>query len=466
MSDKKKKIKKKNKIIPIEIDANVSFTNESIAQNASIESTSSVIITDDVLDNILTIKDSSFTGIDNGDGTFGIKEIINFQKEYKLSDYYQGKPLSFLTLPKLQEFQDKNGVSTEQTYNYLKSEVLKNKDNPEELNSLVSHLLNSIGDHYDNSKSHAGVADSQLEVFDKLLNTSEDSEVKGLICGPIHEFMMILLQDCGINAVLLAGTSVGGGGHITMMYQRPDGKYVFNDYGKSMVLNASNILDAISEVSKNSATFEGNGYLTLEDGKTSYQKFAYRKENVFGEEMDKADYNNQSPFNHSISQNSSVRTNLEVSNQGNVSAQAGETVVYGNSSRKCETSLEFGYKKNGETNMFHSSQSIGAKVEHKQIKTTENGKNFFEVKGIVSYIQGTVGSQSYTDYYLQDVNNANIARNEEINADLKENNIKEITYNLPSDVIDFNASKIKSFALFTRASLGKEHTLAENDKLK
>lgn len=442
MSDKKE-------IKPLKVEMNLSYKDESIVHNADIISVQSTnVAVPDIKINV------------------NLEPYYEFNKTYNLVDYDTEEPHE-MDLIKLQQFYHDNGNSTEKTYEYLKSYILENKDNPKALNSAISHLLNNLEGFYDHYKSHTGVAKTQLEVFDKILKAPGGSEIDGMICGPIHEFAMNLLHECGIRAALPVGKSLEGENHCTLLYQGSDGKYVFNDYGKSLVLNSTNILDALREVSKNSGDFDCNGYLTLENGgKTSFQKFAYREESTFGHEMDKGDYNNQSLFEHSVSDNSAVRGQVEVSNFGNTSAEIGGTLAYGNSNVKQETSLTLGYKTSGETAMFHSSQSIGAKIEHKQIKLNDNGETFFEVKGIVSHIQGEIGGQDYGYAQQQErFSNAYDALNSAIKRDLADAGIEGESnyqgYLAPS----IKNTQISNLTAFIRAAWSKKNTLFQNDNL-
>ena len=318
-----------------------------------------------------------------------------FSKEYKSDDYFDRKDLKGIDLVDLRNVYLANGNSAEKTYQYLKDYITENKNNPEVLQKTVSRLLDNFVGMYDSNVEHKKVGENQTDILNKIINVPEDGELSGFICGSIHSFVMNALNDCGINAALLTGASIGGGNHATLLYQLKDGQYIFNDYGTNVVIEASNIKDAMREISKKSNSLESAGYLTLQtDGGNSYQEFAFEKEAAFGEEMDKRDYHSQTPFDIDMPVTPSVSGNLELSTNGNISAQAGGSLVYGNSVKNTETALTLGFKKNNETAMFMNSQSAGLKLEHKGLNT-DTGYSF-DVKGIMSYTKGTLGGCKYT----------------------------------------------------------------------
>ena len=317
-----------------------------------------------------------------------------FSKEYNSDDYFDRNDLKGIDLVDLKNVYLANGNSAEKTYQYLKDYITENKNNPEVLQKTVSRLLDNFAGMYDSNVEHKKVGENQTDILNKIINVPEDRELSGFICGPMHSFIMNTLNDCGINAALLTGAHISGGNHATLIYQLKDGQYIFNDYERSAVINATNIKDAIRQIAKNSNDLESAGYLTLQtDGGNSYQEFAFEKEAAFGEEMDKRDYHSQTPFDTDINATPSVSGNLELSTNGNLSAQAGGSLVYGNSVKNTETALTLGFKKNNATAMFMSSQSAGLKLEHKGVNN-ETGYSF-DVKGIMSYIKGFYTGPEY-----------------------------------------------------------------------
>ena len=110
--------------------------------------------------------------------------------------------------------------------------------------------------------------------------------------------------------------------------------------------------------------------------------------------MDKRDYHAESPFDSNISKTPHLKGSVEISANGNITAGAGGSVVYGNSVKTRETSLDIEVKKNNETEMFLESESVGVKLEHKGIN--ESTGVFFDTKGIASYTSGQLGGCEYT----------------------------------------------------------------------
>ncbi len=292
-----------------------------------------------------------------------------------------------LTVSQLKNYKNQ-GHNSENCYEYLKSYILNNKDNQELLQNTVSSILGDLQDSYDSEVTHKDIGASQTEVLDKILNTETGEELSGLICTTIHEFLMKTLNDCGINAVLLCGTN-DGSNHTTLLYQRSDGKYVFNNYSEATVIDAANIKDAIREVYK-SGKLESCGYITIIDENHSYQEFAMKDEAAFGNEMDKRDYNSETPFDFDINKKSSINGSVEISSVGNVTADAGVQIVKNEEMNPREAALSLQYKNTNESSIFHNSQSIGLKSEYKGInKKNDDSEVFFETKGIVSYTEGT-----------------------------------------------------------------------------
>ena len=400
-----------------------------------------------------------------------------FSKEYNPEDYFDRKDLKGIDLVDLKNVYQTNGNSPEKTYQYLKNYITENKNNPEILQKTISRLLHNFIDIYDSTTPHKKVGENQTDILNKIINTPEGEELSGFICGPIHSFIMNTLNECGINAVLVSGAAINGGNHATLLYQQSDGKYVFNNYGTNIVINATNIKDAIREVHKQSNDLESTGYITIKnDEKNSYQEFAFEQEAVFGNEMDKRDYHSETPFDQNIPARPYVQGNVEISTNGNISAEAGGSLVYGNSVKNSETALTLGFKKNNETAMFMNSQSAGLKVEH---KSTNNDTGFsFDVKGIMSYTKGTLGSCKY----IQDFTALLNAKNrmiKQIRSDLQQagfNNEKiesiveqpytseELSLGSTIEDTKFNFTP-QYLSTFFKGSVGKNTTLLKNDNI-
>ena len=408
---------------PTEINFDVAFKDEQIVSNGTVEKAVKV-------------------GSEDSSGSFTSTRIEVFFDEFgnlitttnTTSDI---KKADGLRLDDLHNVFVENGNSASVAYAHLKNYIIENKDNDEAIQNTISMLLGDLGMAYDHNKAHRKVGIDQVDVLDKILSTDKGEEVPALICGTIHDFAAQMLEDCGINACLLTGGQLPDGGpHATLLYQRSDGKYVFNNYSKSMLIDAPSMKDAAREVYKRSGSLESSGMISFKDkDNSSYQEFAFRDEAAFGKEIDKKDYNSVSPFEGSVAKRPSVDGNVVLGSKGSVSATVGGTLAYGNNDKAYETSVDVEYKRNGETSMFLKSQSLGLKAEQK----FENDKNglFYNVKGVVDLTEGQVGGIKYN------------------------------SFTNPDDSVD--GGKVSTNTYLTamiRGDVGKKTTLVEDDNLK
>ena len=473
---------------PVQAEFEVTYTSQSSVSNGTIESAAvsqqvpdykrkytvyeGSATLEDVLDNILNGTPASENDSENVfDGNF--REPI-YSKEYDTKDYIDRSDFKGIDLTDLKTFYNQNGNSSKKTYDYLKDYIIKNKDNPEVLQSTVSRLLDDFNEIYDHATPHKKVGENQPEILDKVINTPDGDELSGFICGPIHSFIMDTLNECGIDAALLSGANVDGSNHLTLLYKQSDGKYVFNNYGKNIVINASNIKDAARGVYKRSNSLESVGYILFQDnGKKSYQEFAFEREAAFGDEMDKRDYHAESPFDSNISKTPHLKGSVEISANGNITAGAGGSVVYGNSVKTRETSLDIEVKKNNETEMFLESESVGVKLEHKG--TNESTGVFFDTKGIASYTSGQLGGCEYT----QD-RTAIVKMNDKMTEDARKDlaaagfdssviddaaPLVDESVKIPIYKINEDLTETKYLSTFFKGSVGKKTTLLKADNM-
>ena len=306
------------------------------------------------------------------------------------------KDTQYLRLFELSSMREKinNGESLQKVFGDLKNFILNNKDsNPDAIQYAIATLLDDAEEHYDNgtdnwlgisgyTRKHQG--DSAEEILGKVLNTPENEEIDGFVCSTIHEFGMRLLDECGIKSTMIAG-GTGGTNHTCLLWQRSDGKYVQTNYGKSYTLDATNMKDAAREVYKKDLGLINNGYIYLIDNSGSYQEFSMKEEAVWGDELDKRDYNNQSVFDHTIASQPSIQGKVNVSNLGAVSAEVTGTLAYGNDVFSKETSYSLGFKQSYATSMADNSKSVGFKLNHISEKKLDNGKKYSETKIVVDY---------------------------------------------------------------------------------
>ncbi len=369
----------------------------------------------------------------------------------------------------------KSGKSVEEIYTSLKNEVLNHKDNPEYIELVLANLMGDlVNDLYDSEKRHENIGDTAEEMLNTMLNVKDDEELRGFVCSNIHEFGMRLLNDCGINAVVLCGKARQAEAHATLLYQREDGKYVFTNYNRSMVIDAPSIKDAAKTVYKNSG-LESFGYLSFIDDNGSYQEFALKDEACWGEELDKRFYNNQNLFDRHIEGKSSIDGNISYSNIGNISAEATLTRAGGSELNPRETKYSLAFKKNGESALFENSVSAGFKFERKGINKQNNGETFFETKAVLDFTQGQLGNvifntQNNTQNNIYNqvdtffTENPNLLENSDLT---KEEILQQLSAMLPTTLSDCTPGyKSKHFTTFVRGLLGKETNLVEKENLR
>ena len=365
----------KNKKKDIEIESNISFVN-----------------------NTPVVNGKSETGVlySNTATTFTVKYPVDdkvFQASATVKDAYEG-----IGVKDLKQFYNEHNQSAKETYEYLTNYIKENKENPKLIQGTIDHLLGNFSDMYDRNKNHNNVGANQEEVLDKILNTNEGENLNNFICSTIHEFAMKALQDAGVNAVMISGKMNSAGNHATLLYQVDDNKYIFNNYDHQLTIEASNIKDAIKEVYKKSGTLRNFGYVALQDGsKMSYQEFALKEESVFGKEMDKRDYNSNTPFDSKIDDKTSITSNVEISTQGNISAVAEGTIIKNNDNSKSELGVSFGYKNNSETSLFQNSTSVGAKATYKkETQKSDDTTVYCDTKVVSTYTKGHLNNVEYT----------------------------------------------------------------------
>ena len=421
---------------PTDVSVNITYTNDEAVHNGSVTSSS---FTEDGKIDVTTV---SYT---DEQGNTYTEESIS-----KIKD-----PAPGLNLDDLRAIQKENGGSTVKTYEYLMNYIKENKDNPQIIQNTISKLLSNFSAMYDSDKTHAKVGSNQLEVWDKILNTEDGNELDSFICGTIHDSIGQLLEDCGIESAIISGGQVGGGEHATLLYKLEDGRYVFNNYGKSITIEAPNIKEALQDVYKKSGILESAGMLQIMDkDNSSYQEFAFRKEAAFGDEFDKREYNGNSPLDNTLKPNSEINASVNVSTTGNIRATAEGTLAYGNENVIKNTTVSAEFRRSGETDYFYQSQSEGLKVEHNaEIQKNPDTSFTYNVKGIVSHTSGEFGSVDYVQL-----------------STLSDNNGQTRASGNPEQNLVFDKgtpnSRGEYLSMHLNGSVGLQKTLVENDNLK
>lgn len=375
-----------------------------------------------------------------------------------------------VSLGHLREVYKNSGNSLDATYDYLKNEINSCKDDPEALKNAVTQLLNDAHAYYDHNKEYLQVGKDSKEVLGKLLTNTEEKTIDGLICTTIHEYAMKALKDCGIDSVIVSGTSLEGP-HATLLYQNTDGKYVWNNYGESIVIDADNIKDAIKTVYKHSGKLVSIGYLSVCTDKEAYKEFVYAREVAFGEQMDKRDYNSLTPADmEKITEKSSVKGRVELSTMG--SQKVGVDATYAHTTRK-DNQIELGVslesKKNNETELLLSSKSTGLKTDFKMVKGDEDKSSWISVKGIVSKLDGTTDSVKYGASEAYAKNFANSLYNTLISMGKTEENAKTATKVMYESLLEGSSRTtfpIDGHCLFLKFDAGKKNQIFDNGDTK
>ena len=399
----------KNKKKPVKIDFSLNYVNEVNIDNGNIE-------------NGLVIND--YTHVSEDDYP---KEIINDLYIFDIqnakihlirdvmtygSPEYSNEENKWLTQYGLKSLRDmqKSGKSINEIQSFLVNGTLSNKENPQKLYTIVSYVANELLTLYDMDKKCKNIGNNLEDMLDNILSVKEGEQLRGFVCMNIHEVMMRMLQKCGYNAAVISGKSTNSEGHACLLYQIEKGKYAFTNYGKSIIINAKSIKVIIIAISSRRSYIPlvrsrvvlslyfyffschpySRGTISFLDDNGSYQEFALKDETVWGDEIDKRNHNFEAPCNFSISDNSSINGNINISNLGNMSGTIQGVFAYDNDNVKRETLLGLSMQKMGESSFFDNSKSAGLKIGYKALNT-KNG-NFFSMQTIVAQTSGNVNS--------------------------------------------------------------------------
>ena len=408
MSKKKKIIEDKYVLRkPTEVSAEISYVNEQAVQNLKETFTQFAKPETEYLEHYY---DGAVFGYADGRETRINLELENVKYDI---NYLDGVRLDLFSIDNMKE-RINNGESVSSICNDMKEYLIQIKDtNPDLVQLAVAKLLDRCEDFYDEgtdnwlniagyTRKHLG--NNATEILDKVLNTQDGEQLKGFVCSTISEFGMRLLDECGIKATMIAG-GTNSSNHTCLLWQRSDGKYVQSNYGRSYILEASNMKDAAKEVYKKNLGLITNGWIYFVDNSGSWQEFALKEEAMWGDELDKNNYNKESIFNRTISEHPEINGKISVSNLGSFSAEAKGTVVYGNSIKEKEFSWSVGGKKSKNTSIADNSLSIGAKLEYKSEKKTKNGVKFNSTKVVADYTKLTTDKYKYQYNTIQTAEN-------------------------------------------------------------
>lgn len=274
--------------------------------------------------------------------------------------------------------------TAQETYDYLKSGISANKNDPEKIKNFVNDILSNLLEDYDKDKNHCKIADTNAEILKEFMN---QDRVKGAICTTIHGFMMETLNECGIPAALVEGKA-GNQGHVTLIYQTKKGEYVWNNYDKSLNIKADNIISATKQVFRQSSKFSGKGYVIIQGKGKYYQEYEYKDEGAFGDEIDKSNSDSKSAFSKiNIEKSSSISQNAEAKNSSKTITTKINKV---SKDRKNQVSLDLQYKQSGSTEIFDNSKSVGMKASTTHEINLNKGSLNAETGLIFSAVDGSV----------------------------------------------------------------------------
>ena len=290
------------------------------------------------------------------------------------------------TVSSLKNFYN-SGHSAEETYEYFK-DTLQDlaKNDKDGFKKFVSQMLKFEGSKYDYDIPHKPIADNQAEILEKFLTSKGD--VDNAICTTIHGFMMDTLHELGIKSSLALGEE--GGGHATLIYQLEDGKYVFNDYGKSKEVQADNVMEALRKVNKSTDFQTKGGYSIIHgDGSDYYEEYSFKDEAAYGDEIDSKSKNKNTAFTN---KNISSKTGINASSQSDKAGNQQKVDVKGtyvNDNNDFRLSFGLQHKKTKQSDNFNRSSSIGAKAEAEKQVDLKNGELTFDAGLILNNVTGT-----------------------------------------------------------------------------
>ena len=397
-------------------------------------------------------------------------------KQYSSDEYIPAAPL---TLTSLRDYYNNHDRSIDETYDYLINFIKDNINNHEVVQQTISGILDGLNQHYDKKQNGDG-AGTTKEILKKCITSGIGSTVSGLICGPIVKTAVEILNDCGIPAGIVP--EIYNDRHAILVYKQSDGKYVFNNYDRNIVINANNVKDAISEYGKKEGIIKSPGSIRIMDGNNTYSDYAYIDSAYRGQELSKHTYNKESAFYHNpLETSTGIDANIVTSNLGNISADVTANIAMDNS----DISASLGFVKKGESTMFLNSTSVGGKLEYNKVKTEKNTTTFKEIKNITNIVVGKHGGASYgnsnlnitaRDNVLADfdkfINSFDLSTFSEEEQEIIRQDISKKRQSISSKMegyhptIEPKIEKTVNIATFIKGGFGKNITLKESKNTK
>ena len=303
----------------------------------------------------------------------------------------------------LQKMYDHNGGNTQEIYDQMKQYIMDNIDNERAIQYLMGNFCSSLSRMYTDDGHYVDYGDDVPEVFGEILSRPKGDMGKSFVCMNIAQLGMDVLHDCGIDAVILSGLSESRGGHATILYKSGDGKYTHIDYGTVKEITAPSMKEAALTVYSKSKGLCSNGKIAFIDNNKSYSECALEDVAVWGDELDKRDYNSENVNDKYYVEKSRVSVGVDYSTSKDVSARVEYTKANVDEGHIGNLTAGAAMRKDGKSALFNSSESAGFKLEYKGVNIGDKTKTHSGIKAIGNYVSGEIeGRDVTTMFYSRD----------------------------------------------------------------
>lgn len=387
----------------------------------------------------------------------------------------------------------------------MKDFIIENIDkNPEAVAIAIATLQTRSYSYYDygtnNILKASGFTRKDLghtseEVLEKIYNTPEGEMLEGFVCSTISDFVMRLLHECNVEAVMLAGGGNTSSDHTTLVFKASDGNYVYVDENECAVIKAPNIKATVKALHRNNIAQGDFGYIMIIDEKNSYQEFDLQDETIWGHELDKRDYNRTYAQLPDIDNNSSIKANYNRSVLGGNEINLTGTYVKNiDKNTVLQQKISLGYKDNYFSNLeggimpgMYAFNSLGVKYEKDSLTEKENNavsyksnKTILNTTNIYNpmqkYTKYNAFNVEYHDYDAESIEAAQTMLDESFNSQLQylQEGTEEDIYNkyFKLDAADHveeekvrkntDRNSFRNFMLFNRSERGTQTPINDN----
>lgn len=303
----------------------------------------------------------------------------------------------------MRDMYKQNGGNAQEIYDQMKQYIMDNIDNDKAIQYFMGNFCSSIGDMYTEGAQYEDYGDNVPEVFEEILSRPGNDMGKSFVCTNIAQLGMDVLHDCGIDAVILSGMSTAKEGHATILYKNKEGKYTFVNYSDVDEISAPSIKEAALTVYNKSKSLYSNGKISFIDGNSSYSEYALKNVAVWGDELDKRDYNSENVFDKYYVKKSKVSVGVDYSSPTDMSASIEYTKPKVDDGHIRNLTAGASIQKNGKSELFDYSKSAGYKLEYKGVNIGDKSKIHFGVKTVGNYVSGeNEGRDSTTLFHSRD----------------------------------------------------------------